>query len=80
MSGARPWLRSESMPLLQRGVAGRDHPALAGGQLLVGVEAEDRRVAAGADRDAVGVDAPSASQASSTIGRPRRSKAGRSAG
>ena len=41
--------------LLHRRVAERDHPALAGGQLLVGVEAEDRRVAAAADRGAVGV-------------------------
>ena len=56
MSGARPWLRSESMRSLHRAVAERDHPALAGRQLLVGVEAEHRRVAAAADRRAVGVD------------------------
>ena len=37
---------------------------------LFGVEGEHRRVPARADRDAVGVRAPSASQASSTIGRP----------
>ena len=36
--------------------AEREHPALARGELLVGVEAERRRVAAAADRDAVGVD------------------------
>ena len=42
-------------PLLQRRVAERDHPALARRQLLVGVEAEHRRVAARADRRAVGV-------------------------
>ena len=55
MSGARPWLRSESMRSLSARVAERDHPALAGGQLLVGVEAEHRRVPAPADRAAVGV-------------------------
>ena len=56
MSGARPWLRSESIRSLSAGVGHGDHPALAGGQLLVGVEAEHGRVPAGADRDAVGVD------------------------
>ena len=59
--------------LLQRGVGHRDHAALARRQLLVGVEAERRRVAA-ARRPATpsACTAPSASQASSTIGRPRR--------
>ena len=42
-------------PLLQRGVGERDHAALAGGELLVGVEAEHRRMTAPADRGAVGV-------------------------
>ena len=36
-------------------VGHRDHPALAGRELLVGVEAKDRRVPAPADRNAVGV-------------------------
>ena len=50
MSGARPWLRSESMRSLTAASADRDHAALARRELLVGVEAEDRRVAARADR------------------------------
>ena len=57
-------------PLLVLGRAERDHAALAGRQLLVGVEAEDRRVAAAADRRAVGVDARRAPRR-----RPRRSAA-----
>ena len=56
MSGARPWLRSESIRSFMRGVGERDHAALPRRQLLVRVEAEDGRVAAAADRDAVGVD------------------------
>ena len=56
MFGARPWLRSESTRTFMSRVAHRDHPALAGRELLVGVEPEDRRVAARADRGAVGVD------------------------
>ena len=56
MSGARPWLRSESIRSFMRGVAERDHAALPRRQLLVGVEAEHGRVAAAADRHAVGVD------------------------
>ena len=36
--------------------AEREHAALAGGELLVGVEAERRGMPAAADRDAVGVD------------------------
>ena len=55
MSGARPWLRSLSIRAFIAGVAERDHAALAGGDLLVGVEAEHGRVAAAADRRAVGV-------------------------
>ena len=42
-------------PHLDRGIPGRDHPALAGRQLLVGVEAEHRRVASRTDRHSVGV-------------------------
>ena len=56
MSGARPWFRSESMRAFTAGVGRRDHAALAGRQLLVGIEAEHRRMAAAADRRAVGVD------------------------
>jgi hypothetical protein len=41
---------------LERRVIERDHPALAGGQLLVGVEAERRRVPARAHAHPVGVD------------------------
>ena len=41
---------------LRAGSPSVDHPALARRELLVGVEAEDRGVAAGADRRAVGVD------------------------
>ena len=55
MSGARPWLRSESMRALRSGRE-RDHPALPGRELLVGVEPEHRRVPAAADRRAVGMD------------------------
>ena len=70
-------------PLLLRRIAHRDHPALAGRQLLVRVEPEHRGMAAPADGHAVGCRAPSASQASSTIASrapATRSKAGRSAG
>ncbi len=42
-------------PLLQRRVGQRHHPALAGGELLVGVETEHRRVPAPADGPPVGV-------------------------
>ena len=41
--------------LLALGRAHHEHPALARGQLLVGVEAERRGMAAAADRHAVGV-------------------------
>ena len=59
--------------LLERRVAERDHPALPGRDLLVRVEAEHGRMAAAADRHAVGVDARRAPRR-----RPRRS-AGRAA-
>ena len=53
----RPALVSLRVDLrLDRRVGGRDHAALAGRQLLVGVEAEHRRMPAAADRRAVGVD------------------------
>ena len=55
MSGARPWLRSESIRAFSAGVPERHHPALAGRELLVGVEAEDRRIAAPPDGRAVRV-------------------------
>ena len=55
MSGARPWLRSESMRSLMAAIGDRDHPALARRQLLVGVEAEGGRMAAGADPHPVAV-------------------------
>ena len=58
MSGARPWLRSESTPLLELRIGERQHPALAGRDLLVAVEPERRRVTASADRAAVGVNRP----------------------
>jgi hypothetical protein len=45
-------------PLLQRRVGHRDHAPLARGQLLVGVEAEHRRVPARAHPDPVGMDRP----------------------
>ena len=56
MSGARPWFRSESMRSLIAGIADGDHPPFAGGQLLVGVEAEHGGVAAAADGASVRVD------------------------
>ena len=58
MSGARPWLRSESTLRLVLGAAEGEHPALARRELLVGVEAERGRVAAAADRGPVGVSGP----------------------
>ncbi len=71
MSGARPWLRSESIRCLERGVAERDHPALARRQLLVGVEAEHGRMSRARRRQCPSAcTAPSASQASSTIASP----------
>src|SRR3984885_8705572 len=47
-------LRVDALP--QGGVRHRDHAPLAGGQLLVGVEAKHGGVAAGTHRYAVGVD------------------------
>ena len=81
MSGARPWLRSESMRAFTAASRGGHHPALPRGQLLVGVEAEDGRVPARADARAVGVHG--AERLAGVLDdrqAPSRSKAGRSAG
>ena len=56
MSGARPWLRSESIRSLSAASAIVTIPPSPVVDLLVRVEAEHRRVAAAADRHAVGVD------------------------
>ena len=85
MSGARPWLRSESIRCLDLGVCERDHPPLAGRELLVGVEAEHGRVPAPADSGAVGVHGPERlagvlDDRQVVLARRARSNAGMSAG
>ena len=75
MSGARPWLRSESMRSFTAASGHTTAPALARGDLLVRVEARTPprlpRAPTGAPSACT---APSASQLSSTIHRPRSAR------
>ena len=74
--GARPWLRSLRATSRRCRRTGDEHPALPRGHLLVGVEGEGRRVAAGPDLAPVGAHgrrAPARHPRSARAGRRMRS-------